>query len=60
MKALLLGCGEMGEEAFKDLYEFGKFDELIVGTRTVAKACLVAKSMLPMWMPLLLLWKAAL
>ena len=32
MKALLSGCGEMGEEALKDLYEFGHFDELLIGT----------------------------
>jgi lysine 6-dehydrogenase len=38
MKALLLGCGEMGEEALKDLHEYGEFDELRVATRTVSRA----------------------
>ena len=47
MKAILLGCGEIGEEALKDLYEFGQFDELIVGTRTISKARLVVDSLKP-------------
>ena len=38
MKALLLGCGEMGQEALKDLYEFGGFDEILVGTRSGVRA----------------------
>ena len=38
MKAVLLGCGEMGEEALKDLCEYGNFEELRIGTRTVSKA----------------------
>jgi saccharopine dehydrogenase-like NADP-dependent oxidoreductase len=47
MKAILLGCGEMGEEAFRDLYEFGHFDELLIGTRSVSKAQLVVNSLKP-------------
>lgn len=38
MKVLVLGCGEMGETAIQDLYEFGPFDEIVVGTRSVAHA----------------------
>src|SRR4029453_13458568 len=38
MKVLVLGCGEMGETAVQDLYEFGPFDEIVVGTRSVARA----------------------
>ncbi len=38
MKALLIGCGEMGEEALRDLVEFGGFEELRIGTRTPARA----------------------
>jgi len=37
-KALVLGCGQMGEEAIPDLYNFGKFGELAVGTRSLGKA----------------------
>ncbi len=47
MKALLLGCGEMGEEALRDLYEFGHFNELLIGTRTVSKAHLVIDTLKP-------------
>ncbi len=38
MKALLLGCGEMGGEALKDLYRYGNLDDLVVGTRSPARA----------------------
>ena len=38
MKVLVLGCGEMGETAIQDLYEFGPFHEIVVGTRSVAHA----------------------
>ena len=37
MKALLLGCGEMGAETLKDLYRYGRLDEIVVGTRTPGK-----------------------
>jgi saccharopine dehydrogenase-like NADP-dependent oxidoreductase len=45
MKALLIGCGEMGEEALRDLVEFGGFEELRVGTRTASRAEAVVKNM---------------
>lgn len=35
MKALLLGCGEIGKEALRDLYDYGIFEEIIVGTLTL-------------------------
>jgi saccharopine dehydrogenase (NAD+, L-lysine-forming) len=38
MKVFVLGCGEMGQEAIKDLYKYGKFKEIVVGTRTLEKA----------------------
>lgn len=38
MRALVLGCGEMGRTAVRDLYEYGPFDELVVATRSVDKA----------------------
>ena len=38
MKVLVLGCGEMGEEAVRDLCQYGEFDEILVCTRTVDKA----------------------
>jgi len=38
MKALLLGCGEIGKEALRDLYHYGIFEEIIVGTRTMANS----------------------
>lgn len=47
MKALLLGCGEMGEEALKDMYEYGNFDELRIGTRTTSKANNIVISLKP-------------
>ena len=37
MRVLVLGCGEMGEMAVKDLYQHGDFDEIIVGTRSIEK-----------------------
>lgn len=37
-KVLILGCGEMGEVAAKDLYTYGQFDEIVVGTRSLKKA----------------------
>jgi lysine 6-dehydrogenase len=45
MKALLLGCGEMGEEALRDLYQYGSFNDIIVGTRTSKKAERVVKTL---------------
>ena len=38
MKALLLGCGEIGKEALRDLYNYGIFEEIIVGTRTISNS----------------------
>jgi saccharopine dehydrogenase (NAD+, L-lysine-forming) len=38
MKALVLGCGEMGSEVIKDLYRYANLDEIVIGTRTPAKA----------------------
>ena len=38
MKALVLGCGEMGAVAIEDLYRHGNFDKILVGTRSLAKA----------------------
>ena len=38
MNALLLGCGEMGGEALQDLYQYGNFDKIVVGTRGTDKA----------------------
>src|ERR1035437_6192630 len=33
MKALVLGCGQMGREAVKDLHHYAPVDEIVVGTR---------------------------
>ncbi len=33
MKALVLGCGQMGQEAIKDLHQYASVDEIVVGTR---------------------------
>ena len=33
MNALVLGCGEMGQEVVRDLYSYGDFEEILVGTR---------------------------
>ena len=38
MKVLVLGCGEMGESAINDLYHYGEFKEIIIGTRNLKKA----------------------
>jgi saccharopine dehydrogenase-like NADP-dependent oxidoreductase len=38
MKALLLGCGEIGKEALRDLYNYGIFEEIIVGTLTLSNS----------------------
>lgn len=45
MKALLLGCGEMGEEALQDLYHYGAFSSIIVGTRSIDHASRVVKQL---------------
>lgn len=44
MKVLVLGCGEMGESAIHDLYDYGEFDEIIIGTRDLSKAFNVLNS----------------
>lgn len=38
VKALVLGSGEMAETAIQDLYSFGEFDEILVGSRHPAQA----------------------
>lgn len=38
MKILVLGCGKMGEAAVEDLYKYGSFKEIIIGTRRIEKA----------------------
>ena len=38
MKALVLGCGEMGEEALRDLFLHGDVEEIAVATRDPDKA----------------------
>jgi len=38
MKALILGCGEMGEEALEELFLHGDLGEIAVATRDPAKA----------------------
>jgi saccharopine dehydrogenase (NAD+, L-lysine-forming) len=38
MKVLVLGCGEVGETALRDLHAYGPFDEVTVATRTLEKA----------------------
>jgi saccharopine dehydrogenase (NAD+, L-lysine-forming) len=38
MNVLVLGCGEMGETAVRDLYHFSTFDSITVATRTVERA----------------------
>jgi saccharopine dehydrogenase-like NADP-dependent oxidoreductase len=42
MKVFVFGCGEMGREAVQDLYRAGRFEEIVIGTRTVKKARQVA------------------
>ncbi|MFQ6037520.1 MAG: saccharopine dehydrogenase family protein [Candidatus Aminicenantales bacterium] len=46
MRVLVLGCGEMGEEAIKDLYAFGRFKEIWVATRHASKAQSLLSSLL--------------
>jgi saccharopine dehydrogenase-like NADP-dependent oxidoreductase len=38
MKVLVLGCGEMGESVIDDLYYYGEFHEIVVGSRHLSKA----------------------
>lgn len=38
MRALVLGCGEVGKVAITDLVKYGEFDEVIVGDIDVKKA----------------------
>lgn len=38
MKALVLGCGEMGRVAIKDLVAHGVFSEVVIASRTVERA----------------------
>lgn len=38
MKVLVLGCGEMAVEAINDLYFFGDFKSIAVGTRSLKRA----------------------
>ena len=38
MRALALGCGEMGKVAITDLVKYGEFDEVVVGDIDVKKA----------------------
>jgi saccharopine dehydrogenase-like NADP-dependent oxidoreductase len=45
VRVLVLGCGEMGETAVRDLYEYGPFDEITVATRTEAKAAALAEQL---------------
>lgn len=45
MKALLLGCGQMGESATRDLYQYGNLDELRIGTRNVEKARAIVEAL---------------
>ncbi len=33
MKALVLGCGQMGREALQDLHRYAPVDEIVIGTR---------------------------
>lgn len=33
MKATVIGCGEMGEVAVRDLYQYGDFEEIVIATR---------------------------
>jgi lysine 6-dehydrogenase len=45
MKVLLLGCGEIGKEALRDLYQYGIFEEIIVATRTLSHASVFINSL---------------
>jgi len=38
MRALVLGCGEMGKVAITDLVKYGEFDDVVVGDIDVKKA----------------------
>jgi saccharopine dehydrogenase (NAD+, L-lysine-forming) len=38
MRALVLGCGEMGQEVVRDLERHGPFDEIVVATRDPDRA----------------------
>jgi saccharopine dehydrogenase (NAD+, L-lysine-forming) len=38
MRVLVLGCGEMGQTAVQDLYEYGPFSEIVVATRSQERA----------------------
>jgi len=38
MKALVLGCGEMGTSAIQDLYAYGRLKEIVIGTRRLGTA----------------------
>ena len=38
MRATVIGCGEMGEEAVRDLYQYGDFEEIRVATRSPDRA----------------------
>jgi saccharopine dehydrogenase (NAD+, L-lysine-forming) len=38
MKAIVVGCGEMGETAIQDLYKYGSFDEICIASRSPEKA----------------------
>ena len=38
MKATVIGCGEMGDVAVRDLYQYGDFDEIQVATRSPDRA----------------------
>jgi saccharopine dehydrogenase (NAD+, L-lysine-forming) len=38
MKVLVLGSGEMAETAIQDLYTFGEFDEILLGSRNPVQA----------------------
>ena len=45
MKILVLGCGQMGEAAVEDIYKYGNFKEIIIGTRRIEKAKRVAQKL---------------
>jgi len=38
MRILVLGCGEMGQEAIRDLHQYGELDEIVVGARNPDRA----------------------
>lgn len=45
MIALLLGCGEIGEGTFNDLYKYGRHDEIIGGTLTPEKSAAIVNNL---------------